>query len=322
MKEDESKQLLNHLFQRVSGWLELVYICPPGVEIPGPHIVAEYYRIGLDKPDWSHITAMNAKGYSVYYGCTSKKQRPAAGHRSDERNTNMMSVLWCDLDLADGHYATKDAAFDALAHFRPVPTMIVDSGGGMHGLWRIEPMQVTAENHGLMKGLLRGIALAVQGDPHVAETARVFRLPGTVNTKPARLGAVCNLADGFVYDHRYTLDDFAAYRPLPTAPRPHVRIDVPEGLRFALPHWVTDYISRGAPEGERNNRLFAATIEYRANGFAMADAERDLRARALSDGLDEREIERTMHSAWKAPVGLPNVAPHIRTMMQVNGGVL
>lgn len=310
---------LNYLFGELPHGLhfELTYIAPPGVEVDGPRIFTESYRLGVDRPDWAKVARLNEAGYGVYYSLTPKKRAVSRGQRSGEGNTALVQVLWVDVDLDDGVYATKDAAIEGIARAVHVPAgAYIDSGGGIHALWVIDPVPVTPDTLPILKATLRGLAKAVRGDLAVSELARVLRLPGTINTKPSRNGARCEVID--ILPHTTHLEDYAIYRDTTPERRPMVHVDLPAGARLNLPRWTLDYLDHGAPQGQRNNRLFAAAVEYRSNGFSRADAERDLVARALADGLDESEALRTIASAWRSPHGSPNLPAHIAARIRAN----
>lgn len=315
----ERIQFLNYLFGLIDQptFIEITYIAPPGVEVDGPRIVTHSYRLREQRPDWYEVERMNERGYGVYYGVTPKRRRLGRGQRSDERNTALCNALWVDVDFDDGVYATLEDACDGIARAIHVPAgALVASGGGVHALWVIDPVPVTPDTLPIIKATLRGLAKAVRGDTSVAELARVLRLPGTVNTKPNRNGARCEVID--ILPHVTRLEDYAMYRDELPPRRPPVRVDLPAGARLTLPRWTRDYLEHGAPEGSRNNRLYAAAIEYRSNGFSRADAERDLVARALADGLDESEALRTIASAWRSPHGSPNLPAHIAARIRAN----
>ena len=312
-----ANDLLHHIYDGLPGdcYMEITYILPPELAHVGPSPITDAYRLD-SAPDWTRIADMNARGYGVYYSLTAKHRPPQAGHRSLEAEAAWCSVLWVDVDLDAGHFADKDAVHHHLCYMRPVPTSLIDSGGGLHALWRIAPVAITDETRPILKETLRGLAQSAKGDPTVAELARVFRLPGTVNTKPKRDGAICEVLD--VLPWQYTLTEFADHRALvrPIARPAPRRFRLPDGVRFVLPGWVKRYLDGGAPEGKRNNTLFGAAVEYRANGLSQAEAERDLLPRALADGLDEREALTAIRSAWRSGiVGTPNIEPHIRARL-------
>jgi RecA-family ATPase len=65
-----------------------------------------------------------------------------------------------------------------------------------------------------------------------------------------------------------------------------------------LPRRTLDYLERGAPEGSRNAELFDAACQFRDAGLPTGEAESQLVARALADGLSESEALHTIRSAY------------------------
>lgn len=122
-----------------------------------------------------------------------------------------LHVLWADVD----------GDREQLRAFRPLPSIVVSSGAGMHAYWALRdpigPDQAEAAN--------RRLALAVDGDPRCVDAARILRLPGTLNHKtqpprPVRL-LRCEV-------EIFTVDDVVGKLPAPAetstgrdaAPRP------------------------------------------------------------------------------------------------------
>lgn len=69
-----------------------------------------------------------------------------------------------------------------------------------------------------------------------------------------------------------------------------------------LPRRTLDYLASGAVEGERNAELFDAACQFRDASRQLDDAEPQLLARAIADGLSESEARQTIRSAYaKAP---------------------
>ncbi len=68
--------------------------------------------------------------------------------------------------------------------------------------------------------------------------------------------------------------------------------------RPALPRRTLDYLERGAPEGSRNAELFDAACQFRDAGFIRDEAEGQLMARAMADGLGESEARHAIASAF------------------------
>ncbi len=327
-----TREFLQTLFANIPvGYLELTFISPPELSLYGPIVGWAPMPLALTEQQIQWIASMNGRGYGAYYGLAVRgcKYEPVekiskrtgnpykAYPRGKAHDATYIAALWADVD------STAPEALKKLQD--AIPSITIASGGGYHGLWLLkEPLALDNEFtfHAVVR-TLKGIAYEVDGDPHVAELARVFRLPGTVNTKPKRKGARCEVIE-WIPELRYDFTDFAdlAERVRRYEP-PRVSVTIPDGIRLSLPDWVQRYLESGAPEGTRNARLYAAAIEYRANGYTQSDALRDLGARARADGLDDDEIARTIDSAWKSEHGQPNLPSHIKARMSAYnpGGV-
>ncbi|MEI7912989.1 MAG: AAA family ATPase, partial [Verrucomicrobiota bacterium] len=81
----------------------------------------------------------------------------------------------------------------------------------------------------------------------------------------------------------------------------------------SLPRRTLDYLQHGAAEGARNAELFDATCQFRDAGIPLDDAEEQLLARAMADGLAEAEARHAIRSAYtgasREPVGAAVACP-------------
>ena len=163
----------------------------------------------------------NGNSLNVYPGLATRRDS-TSGKAS---NLKSVRVVWVDIDpeLPEGTSSAdamlkiteaKDAARARIAAFRHRPSMIVDSGGGLHVYWSLaEPLDLTtAEAQLHLKRITTGLALALQGDLRACDPARILRLAGTVNYPKAkkrargRTPAPCSiLAEDAT---SYTLEDF------------------------------------------------------------------------------------------------------------------
>ena len=321
-----TREFIQELFKGVSaGYIEVTFISPPEVGLFGP--IVGWIDLPASNMTANHvrwIADMNHRNYGCYYGLAVRGVKYAPIQRTSKRtgkpyksyprgkslDASHITCLWADIDVygADGYTIASG--------MHPAPSVIIASGGGWHALWLFaEPLAIDDFNRQDITRALHGIALVAGGDTHVKDLARVFRLPGTLNTKPQRNNAPCEVVD-WIPDRRYQLADFQAYiNKARVNDVPRVARDLPAGLRLDLPQWVRAYLEGGEAEGRRNSMLFAATIEYRANGYSRSDADRDLVSRALADGLTEEETRRTMDSAWKSPYGDPNIPDYLKISM-------
>lgn len=296
---------LNLLFSDVYEFFELTYIAGDKTRADLPTF-AQSYRLHYERPNWQQVADLNQRGYGVYYGLCPKRKRPAPGKRAHELDASLCQVLWADIDLKDGHYASKPEAIKAAADFPLLPSSIIDTGGGVHAIWRIKPVVVSTDSLPVLKATLRGIAQYLKSDPSVAELARVFRLPDTVNTKPDRDNALCHLIEDYwTPGWTYELEDFAPYAEPIRDQRP-IRRNLPVPKPDRLTRYLEDYLDTAHVSGTRNNSLNMAAYHMHSNGYSEADAHRLLTPRALADGLGEAEIERTIRSAFAAAPGTPS----------------
>jgi len=90
----------------------------------------------------------------------------------------------------------KDAVVSELRPLPFPPSVIVDSGGGLHAYWLLnEAIDVSADapdaetTEEAITRTLKQLAGICAGDLNVCDLARVIRLPGTLNTKPDVMAA-------------------------------------------------------------------------------------------------------------------------------------
>jgi P4 family phage/plasmid primase-like protien len=135
--------------------------------------------------------------YGVFFGvCTRKPDSTPPGRLG---SLLMCSALWVDLDGAKPLEILKGC-------YCP-PSIIVDSGGGLHAYWLLdEPEDVsdaTSNDHPLVH-TLRELRRVFAGDPAVCDLARVMRLPGSHNSKHGDVRPVHVVHDS---GKRYSLAD-------------------------------------------------------------------------------------------------------------------
>ncbi len=138
------------------------------------------------------------KDRNIFYGVGSR----AGGGSS--ANIKEIAFLWADLDFknyADG----ENEARHRLGLFPIRPSIVILSGGGLQAFWCLAS---AVEPSDKIVCILKGIASELGSDKNVCDTARIMRMPGTINTKydPPRDVVIETMTDD-----EYTLDDFKAY---------------------------------------------------------------------------------------------------------------
>lgn len=122
----------------------------------------------------------NEKGYNVYWF----PNHPSTDVYSDgvrHLRGNLIdtfSYVFVDMDLKDEVYESKEQFLEILKEFPTPPTMVVDSGNGVHAYWAIEDL--TRDRYVFtQQALLRHF----NTDHSVFTTLQLMRVPGYNNTK-------------------------------------------------------------------------------------------------------------------------------------------
>lgn len=306
-------EFLLTLFSGVQdGWIEVCHIAPEGVQIY-PRTVIQWRPLPISAdtidPNLPGIMAKNAAGYSSYFGVAVRGKHYPPEQRISEKtgkeytfhprgkavDASWITCLWADVDEAG------PAGYTRLNSIGYPPSIIVSSGGGWHGYWMLtRPLQITDLNRDTVKRTLKGMAKALGSDTTVADLARVLRLPGTINTKPSRNGAICEVADYIpcAVDYMDMELQFAPLIPAPTAP---VRRTLSlNAIDTRLPKWIADYLETGATT-LRNKTLYSVARGMFDIGMSESEVDNLAGTRARMDGLDDTEVSRTIGSAARAP---------------------
>jgi len=212
-----SGQFLNELFEGMVDNDVMMYIWSPGL--------GSFY---FASPEQAAIHVGNIKpGRDIYFGLgTTKKALDR-----DKRPTNLQVCgipgFWLDIDIADAAHKkknlplTKEDAIDLLEANLPFkPTLLVDSGHGLHAYWLFkEPWIFETEEERIQAAtMLRRFVLsfkyhaALRGWTldSVFDLARVLRVPGTDNCKTKDSFVPCTVLS-FNENHRYLPDAFEQY---------------------------------------------------------------------------------------------------------------
>jgi len=147
-------------------------------------------------------------GIDVYFGVN-----PRVGKRGKKENVHYVTAFHAEVDYGtDGHkkksdYETYDEAIKAITNFKPQPTLINLSGGGLHCYWVLSaPVKTDEIGVKELESINKYFLNQLGGDKGTHNLDRVLRIPGTYNFKladnPRKVRVVQK--DGPVYD----IDDF------------------------------------------------------------------------------------------------------------------
>jgi hypothetical protein len=124
-----------------------------------------------------------AQEWEVYFGVATR----LGDSGGKKRDVYRIRTVWCDLD---------DRTVEECSLFDPAPSILVNSGGGVHAYWAFpNPVLVNHQQRWEdIEAINRGIAERFSGgDDKTIDIARILRVPGTLNHKydpePRAVGA-------------------------------------------------------------------------------------------------------------------------------------
>lgn len=180
--------------------------------------------------------ALELGGHCVWFGVATRADRLANGARGGADECVTVPGMWADIDIAgDAHKGSHEyapdlaSALDLLADYPLPPTAVIHSGHGLQAWWLFnEPQQADDVADLLEQWAITWIELGARRGwkvDNVFDTARVMRLPGTLNNK---LHPVPVEVLELHPDRRWGVDDLAQYLlEAPERPKPNLRPAVP-----------------------------------------------------------------------------------------------
>jgi hypothetical protein len=151
----------------------------------------------------------------VWFGVATRAQPLPNGQRGGDTDCTAIPGLWLDIDIAGPNHQDQyklpvdvDQARKIIDTFPLPPSLIVDSGGGLHVYWQLdEPLAAIHARTLLARWAATWAAGADSVDmrvDNVFDLPRVLRLPGTRNLKQD-CGAIVTVLEH--NDHRYSYTD-------------------------------------------------------------------------------------------------------------------
>jgi hypothetical protein len=168
-------------------------------------------------------------GRALYRTVAQLREEEEAFHQarnSWRRKDNVADTVWIwgEVDFKDHPDIEPDEIAQRLLAMEPAATKIVHSGHGLHAYWRLAEREDASPGEGQrrIEEVLRPACAHIGGDPHVAETSRLMRLPGSHNTRvPGEKLPVeiVHHTPEVMYDLGVLEDAFLAGTPVMPAPK-------------------------------------------------------------------------------------------------------
>lgn len=173
--------------------------------------------------DWFNVTDIDAlieaaeqmTDRDVWFGVATRDQPLPNGARGGDTDCSAIPAMWLDIDIAGSNHQDqyklpidRDQARKIIQTFPLPPSIIVDSGGGLHVYWQFdEPVAADDARVILARWAATWAANAESVDmrvDNVFDLPRVLRVPGTRNLKQD-CGAIVTIIDA--PGHRYSYSD-------------------------------------------------------------------------------------------------------------------
>jgi hypothetical protein len=128
------------------------------------------------------IKETTSRRMAAYYGVALRTPQAAADRKGSAPYCQTLTALFVDADFKHlGELETRKR----LSDFPIPPSVIVNSGGGLHPYWLLrQPLDLQRDYGGaqsILRRLAKGVAEIV--DESVSEPARILRIPGGLNFK-------------------------------------------------------------------------------------------------------------------------------------------
>lgn len=153
------------------GGIHLVAIHPKA-----PAIYGQHFERDVDTAlAWTE--KQNGEGFGIYWSVNAvrrlRHKKPAKADISHAR------FIHVDIDPPkSGGKFDKEAIVDALTGLAHPPSFVIDSGGGLNALWRLDD---PCENLASIEAINQQVREYFDADPGTWNIDRVLRVPGTIN---------------------------------------------------------------------------------------------------------------------------------------------
>ena len=250
----------------------------------------------------SYLSNRNNGKLNLYLGPNPRRGNYGSGkgNASTDNDVLLARSVFLDFDDADPARALNRIRSARL----PDPTMIVSSGRatGSHAYWRFrDPI----EDLKLWRQIQIALIRATQSDQSIKNASRIMRIPGTMNFNHTSEGALCYVIKS------ESRDVLESWHELGVSPAEEFQSfdsgsgDNSDRRKIELLNNLTrNFLDSPCDEGSRNQTLFAAACEYKANGFTFDEAidELAMKRAVQRDGLPESEARRTVANAYAREV--------------------
>jgi hypothetical protein len=130
------------------------------------------------------LAETESRRLGAYFGVALRTPESVRDRKGDAAHCQALTALFVD---ADYKYLGEAETRRRIQQYRPSPSIVVCSGGGLHVYWTLTaPIDLRTDEQRARR-ILRRLARSIAGivDESVSEPARVLRIPGSLNFKKA-----------------------------------------------------------------------------------------------------------------------------------------
>jgi hypothetical protein len=151
------------------------------------------------------LAEKNSEGYNIYFfpNHPSRDVYAEGVISLAGRHIDVFNFVFVDMDLKDEVYKSKEHFLNVLSQFPIKPTMVVDSGNGVHAYWSIENLS-RDEYVFTQLALLKHF----NTDSSIFTVLQLMRLPGYFNTKKYDNRIPAQVLNEYSSGNTYKLTDF------------------------------------------------------------------------------------------------------------------
>ena len=259
----------------------------------------------------AHCSRWDVDGRGMFLGVCTRVTGSHTGRRVDLAEC---PALWVDIDTGKMGL-DKDTVVAALRPLPLPPSVIIDSGGGLHAYWLLnEAIDVSADapdaeaTEEAITSACKQLAGVCAGDLNVCDLARVMRLPGTLNSKPdvmaanAGAPAECSVLEATWARHEF--DDLIEWLDWqrPVVERPPANNAEPEAQQDDNPYLAAAKRLGFKPPLDVEQAL-AAMTHLGDGDTSIHQTQLRVSASLASQDVDEDEIVAVLLDATRAAAG-------------------
>jgi len=280
----DKNKFLNTLFKDLSGLIE----------------VAEKKNEIMKKKYFNNVKELQEynppQDKEVYFGVFTRNFKSGK-----ERAVNKTQAIWLDFDDISEPYGLE---LMLQQHELPLPSIIVDSGHGLHAYWVLDEPAGRE-----VKPVIKKLINITGADSSAKNLNRLMRLPGTMNVKyePVR----CKVFE--ITNKRFNLADLADLlqvkaeaKPQPTITAESLKIDY-QGIVEKVEKPCIKNIMQGVEVGERN-WLLGRLVKYLQLELSLSkkDARKVVRVwnQMNEEAQNEQELLASFNDYWHTSYNL------------------